>query len=109
MHSLKTCSKHLKLVFSHRNARSIALIASGLFIWGSFMFFDFKLSVGNLGIFITYTEIALNLLLGLLFGIFLAGQIYKINLMKHKKAVHGTGFFGGFLGILITGCPSCTI
>jgi hypothetical protein len=29
--------------------------------------------------------------------------------MKHKKAVHGTGFFGGFLGILITGCPSCTI
>ncbi|MDR2189766.1 MAG: hypothetical protein LBP53_00810 [Candidatus Peribacteria bacterium] len=52
----------------------------------------------------------LNIVLALLFGIFLSGQIYKLTLYTgNKKAVHSQGWLGGMLGVLVTGCPSCTI
>ena len=45
------------------------------------MFFEYEQSLGNLGKTITYLEINLHILLSGLFGLFLAGQVYKIKNM----------------------------
>jgi hypothetical protein len=108
--SMKTVCKHLKLVFSHRAYRILALCATALFMYVSFAFFKYQFSLANLWSFIVYSEIFLNVVLALLFGIFLAGQIYKINLMKSKKkALQTQGRLGGIFGAFLTGCPSCSI
>jgi hypothetical protein len=106
---MKNSIRNLRLVFSQWKSWIIFAIATALFLRLSFAFFNYRLSLGNLGKFITYSEITFNILLALLFGIFLAGQIYKIVMMQGKKRVHKRGFLGGILGVLITGCPSCTI
>lgn len=107
---MKTVCKHLKLVFSRREYRILALLSALLFMYISFAFFLYQFSLANLWPFITYSEIFLNLVLALLFGTFIAGQIYKIHLMKSwKKTLQAQGRLGGIVGAFLTGCPSCSI
>jgi len=45
--------------------------------------------------------------LALLFGIFLAITLYKYKRFDTVKTT--TWFLWGFLGVLVSGCPSCSI
>ncbi len=52
-------------------------------------------------------EIALTILIMILFWLFLASTLYKIQYFSVKKS--WAWFFWGFLWVLVAGCPICSI
>lgn len=102
--------ENMRTVLSRRNYMLFLLGGGVLFLFLGFYFFDYELSIGNLGYFWTYTDIISHILISVLFALFLAGQIYK---MRHVGKINfkttGTGVFWSLFGIIITGCPSCSI
>lgn len=85
----------------------------GMMVWSilillpSFYFLDIELVKGNLGLRFLYTEITLSIIIAILFGSFFWGILHKIQCMNAGQTT--TGIFAGFLWILVSGCPSCSI
>lgn len=102
--------KNIKIVLTRRNYILFTLLGLLIFLYLWFHFFDYKLSIGNLWYFRTYTDIVSHILISILFSLFLAGQIYK---MRHVGRINFKttwwGVFWSMFGIIITGCPSCSI
>ncbi|RAL57671.1 hypothetical protein BLD25_01940 [Candidatus Gracilibacteria bacterium GN02-872] len=73
----------------------------------SYLFTDKQTIVFNMGIGIYTFEIVLSFLIAILFGIFLGATIYKIKYFSVKKT--GVGVFAGFIGVLVSGCPACSL
>lgn len=80
-------------------------------IWSiAYYFSDFQLLQGNLWSLYAYAEIALSTLIAVCFGIFVAATVYQWRAMNHINTKKSTsGMVGGFLGVLVMGCPACTI
>ena len=78
----------------------------GLFMWIS----NYDVIKGNLGNVYLYVEIFLQLFIAVLFSMFLTVSVYKINYFKKiSKKESATGVFGAFLGLIVVGCPSCSV
>ncbi len=86
--------KNLKLILSRKKYLLFCCIGCIVFLYLGFHFFDYKLSIGNLGYFWTYVDIISHIGISILFSLFLSGQIYKI---RHVGNVNikttGTGVF----------------
>lgn len=107
---MRSIFQNIRLVLNDKKYLTLALVTFLIFLIVWFMFFEYEQSLGNLGKTITYLEINLHILLSGLFGLFLAGQVYKIkNMWINDTQGKTQGFLGGVFGIIITGCPSCSI
>jgi len=73
----------------------------------SYFFVEKDVIVWNLGYTFFLLEIILNTIIALLFWLFIWGTIYKIQYFNVKKS--GVWLLGWFLGILVSGCPACSI
>jgi len=73
----------------------------------SYYFLDTNMVIGNKGYNYLYFEIFLDVLISILFWIFIGATLYKMSYFSVKKT--WVWFLGWFLGILVSGCPSCTI
>jgi len=73
----------------------------------SYYFLDTEIIIGNKGYNYLYFEILLDVLISILFWIFIGATLYKMSYFNVKKT--WVWFLGWFLGILVSGCPSCTI
>ncbi len=81
-------------------------IIIGLFMWIS----NYDIIEGNLGRIYLYVEIFLQLFIAGLFSMFLTVSVYKINYFrKFSKGKSTIGVFGAFLGLIVVGCPSCSV
>ena len=78
----------------------------GLFMWIS----NYDIIEGNLGKVYLYVEVFLQLFIAVLFSMFLTISVYKINYFrKISKKESAKGVFGAFLGLIVVGCPSCSV
>ncbi|QFR39136.1 hypothetical protein A9Q91_02780 [Candidatus Gracilibacteria bacterium 28_42_T64] len=73
----------------------------------SFYFIQKDLIIGNLGHSFYIMEIVLTIVISILFGLFIGSTLYKIKYFQVKKT--GAGFIGGFFGVLVSGCPACSV
>lgn len=101
---------NIKYVLSRRNYIVFLILGFLFFLFLGFYFFNYQLSIGNLGYLWTYIDIISHIMISFLFALFLAGQIYKIrHIGKIDAKTTWTWIFWSFFGIIITGCPSCSI
>lgn len=73
----------------------------------SFYFIDSELIIWNLWYSFFITEIILSVFIAWLFWIFLWSTLYKVKFFNVKESK--TWFLWGFLGLLVSGCPACSI
>ena len=78
-----------------------------LIIVPSYYFLDYEMIIGNKGYVYLYIELFLDWVIAILFWIFIGATLYKISYFSVKKT--WIWFLWWFLGILVSGCPSCTI
>lgn len=74
-----------------------------------FWFTDYGIIAGNMGVLHANAEIILDVIIALLFGININLLYMKIKLSSFTKRATGASAVGAFFGILIGGCPSCSI
>ncbi len=73
----------------------------------SYYFLDSQIIIWNKWYIYYYFEMSLDFLIMLLFWIFLWATLYKMTYFSTWKT--WVWFLWGFLWILVSGCPSCTI
>lgn len=73
----------------------------------TYYFLDRTLVIGNLWYAFYLTEIILSYIVSILFWLFLGASLYKIHYFRVQAA--STGALGGFLWILVAGCPACSV
>ncbi len=90
---------------------SIFALISFIIISSIFNYFTNEdLIFGNLGLIYLYAELILMYLIAFLFSVFLTITIYKINYFRRFESGSGVvGGFGSLIGILVVGCPACSI
>jgi len=82
------------------------IIISSIFI----KFTNIDIIQGNFSNIYLYTQIILQILISILFSIYLPISIYKIRLYKSIPIKENlTSSTGTILGILVAGCPACSI
>ena len=72
-----------------------------------YYFVEKDLIIWNLGHTFYIIEISLTIIIALLFWLFLAATLYKINYFSLKKS--WIWVFWGFIWALVSGCPACSI
>jgi hypothetical protein len=88
----------------------ISIAATLLFLFLSYIFTDYVTLQGNKGNAFLIIEIITSVIIAFLFGLTLGLLSYKIRMaatIKLKES--GSTLIGSFLGILVTGCPACSI
>ncbi|MDP2103701.1 MAG: hypothetical protein Q8K26_02145 [Candidatus Gracilibacteria bacterium] len=102
--------RNLRKIFSRPQCILVFFVASALIGSVFWYFSNFALTHGNLGIEYAFVELTLQILITLLFALFVAATVYKIIHFSHFSRKHsGAGVVAGFLGTLIVGCPACSI
>ena len=110
MTAWRTMKTNLDLAYRETPVMIATIIAAGLIIVLQALFTDYATLAGNLGTGFANLEVGLGILLALLFGLNVGLLWYKLRLASAVKATEsGTTLLGGFLGLLVTGCPACTI
>ncbi|MDD2871084.1 MAG: hypothetical protein PHS49_03765 [Candidatus Gracilibacteria bacterium] len=107
---MKLIGGNLKKVFLNK----ISFLASVLSFLAMIYLFNYfasrELVIGNLGYNFYLTELSFDILIAILFGLFVGSTVYKMNYFsKTDKKNTILGGIGGFFGVLITGCPACSI
>ena len=89
----------------------ITTLVSVLSIW--FLFYSFtesNLIIGNLWMSFYVTEIVLDILVALLFWLFVGSTVYKIMYFAWPiKKTMWVWSIASFFWILVSGCPACSI
>lgn len=102
--------ENLKKVFRSKSWIIWALVWFTLIFWISYSYTDFGLLVWNYGYAFAYGNLFLDICVALLFWTFAWASLYKIikfsDFSKKSTLIWTTW---AFFGILISGCPSCTI
>lgn len=107
---------NIKEVFSDWKYSFLGFIS--LIVIGSFFYYFTALDImiGNLGVVYTSFNVALQIAIALLFGLTIPLIFYKFNFARKmtRKGALGSkegsaGLLGGFLGVLVAGCPACGI
>jgi len=73
----------------------------------SYYFMEKDLVIGNLWYWFYVWEMILSVTISILFWLFIWTTLYKIKYFSLKK--WSIGIFGWFLGVLVAGCPACSI
>jgi hypothetical protein len=73
----------------------------------SYYFFDKQMIIWNFWYSYYLLELSLTILIAILFGLFLGSTLYKMKYFSVKKT--WIWFFGGFIWILVSWCPACSI
>lgn len=107
---MKQLSRNFIEVFSKRNYLTLALVVSFI-VGGIFYIFTYsEMTIANFGMTFYLTQTISQILITALFAIFLPVSIYKyIKFSSFDKTQTSAGFFGTFFGILVAGCPACSI
>lgn len=102
--------ENFKEVFSKKKYIVFGFVLLIMIGYMFFHFTDFNLIAGNFGIFYLWTQIVFQILITILFAIFLPISIYKyVKFSSFSAKENVSSFFGTFLGILVAGCPACSI
>ncbi len=78
-----------------------------LMVIPEYYFVERDLIIWNLWHTFYVVEISLTVIIALLFWLFIAATLYKINYFSIKKS--WIGVFWGFVWALVSGCPACSI
>ena len=107
---MKKIPSNIAKIFKKRNSL-IWILVSVCLLW--FFFYSTSqsaLTIWNLWINFFYTELVLQILLTIVFSIFIWANIYKISYFSNfSKKESSAWMTGTFFWILVTGCPSCSI
>lgn len=102
--------QNLIYAYSQKNTYLITLGAMLIILFAQAAFIDYSFLVGNLGKTLAFIDVSLGILLALLFGINIALLVIKLTMSGNVKKREGaTTTFGGIIGVLVTGCPTCSI
>lgn len=97
-------------VFSKPKYLVLSLI---IFILLSFIFHintHYDLMKGNYGMLYFYINNFSQFLISFLFSIFVSVTVYKyIKFSSFSAKENGASFFGTIIGVLVAGCPACSI
>jgi len=97
-------------VFSNKKYLILSIFIFFIFIFFFYYFTQLELNIVNLGLTFVIIEIILEIIISFLIAIFIPISIYKFKKFnKISLKENSSSFFGGFLGILIVGCPACSI
>ncbi len=101
-------------VLSKRNYFIIFIVASALFFYVLYKLTlatianqSFDIFVMMLGVWYTFADIVLLMIISLLFGTFVSVFIYKINLARKVSKTGFLGSLGMTVGLFSAGCPTC--
>lgn len=101
---------NFKEVFTKLKYVIFSLIVFLLIAYMFFIFTDFDLIEGNFGTIYLWTQIVFQVLISLLFAIFLPVSVYKyVKFSSFSAKENASSFFGTFIGVLVAGCPACSI
>lgn len=103
--------KNFKLVFSKWQYGLIAFIVFALFESIFVFFSNSEITKVNIGVGFFYIELVSQVLIALLFGVFVAVSIFKLLFFADfsKKKRSSLGVFSGLISVLVAGCPACSI
>jgi len=99
--------QNLRKVFLSLSGIMGILLGMSIILIPSYYFFDSQLIIGNLWYRFYLFEIILTSSIVILFGIFMGASFYKIHYFQASSS--WAGAIGGFLWILVAGCPACSI
>lgn len=102
--------KNLKKVLNHSPSLIFGMSMSALILLLSYLFTDIDLIEWNLWKSFVIYEISIDIIIAILSGIFIAGSMYKIYYFSKPEVLKtGSWVFWSFIGILVSGCPACSI
>lgn len=107
---MKSVYDNFKKVFS--DWRYILLSFSIMLIFGSifYIFSNMDMTIGNLGLTYFIIEVTTQVLITILFAIFVPVSIYKIILFSdYSVKESSTSVVGAMVGVAVAGCPACSI
>lgn len=110
MEIIKEIKNNFVEVFSNWKYSLLGLIA--LFVMGFpfYYFTNLELLQGNFGNLYMWTQIILQSIITILFAIFLPVSVYKyVKFSSFSLKENTTSGFGAFIGVLVAGCPACSI
>jgi hypothetical protein len=101
---------NLKKVLTKKSSL-IAIIIAILSIWFLFLYFkNTDLIIGNLWLTFYISELILDILVAILFWLFIWSTVYKIMYFAWPtKKTMWVWWVASFFWILVSGCPSCSI
>jgi len=105
----KTIFTNMQRVVQDKVALRWSITSTVVMLVLGFAFLDFSLLKWNFGLMFALAEVVLHSLLSILFGVFVATHIYKYRHATVNIKNKATGLVGWALGVLVTGCPSCSI
>jgi hypothetical protein len=98
------------MVFKDWRYSLLGLIVGLIYFSIVFLYSNISLTIGNLGMTYFVIQTIAQFLIGVLFMIFVPMSIYKIILFSDFSAKENTsGIFGGFVAIVVAGCPACSV
>lgn len=100
----------IKEVYSQKESWPITIAASIFIGFLMFYFTDINLILGNMGVFYAYSQIILQVLISVLFGLNLSLLWHKLKFSSEfaSKEAHTTTF-ASIISLLVSGCPACGI
>lgn len=108
--SFRQKKQNLLLASKDPFAITIAIVGTLLILALQYFFSDLATLKGNLGATFATVELVSGILLALLFGINAGLLYYKLRLASSVNAKEsGSTILGGIFGIIVTGCPACSI
>jgi hypothetical protein len=110
MNSWSQKRQNLLLAYKEAKVVTITIIAATIILLLQLLLTNIPLLIGNLGMTFATIELASSIILGLLFGINVGLLYYKLKLAASMNAKESGGtLLGAIFGLLVTGCPACTI
>jgi len=107
---MKQFNKNFLEIISNKISILIFIISLISISYFFYYFTDLILNIQNLGINFVISEIILEVIISILFAMFITSSIYKFNKFnKISLRENISGSAGSFLGILVVGCPACSI
>lgn len=101
---------NLKLVFKEWKYSLLGIIIGLIYFSIVYIYSNSDLTIGNLGMNYFIIQTITQIIIGILFMIFVPVSAYKIILFSDFSAKeNSSGILGGFVAIVVAGCPACSI
>lgn len=101
---------NIKSLYSQKDAWIVSIFSAIIIGAILFYFTNFELLSGNFGKAYAWTQVIVQVFIMGLFGINISLLYQKLKMAGSIKASEkGTTALGGFLGVLVSGCPACGV